>query len=200
MKKIKEYIKENIITGIVVIVPIAVIGIILTDVIKKLFAVTTPLSSKMTFGGPLVVSIMAAIIMLAILGIFFFISGLILKTYFGIRFKNWLEKSILEHIPFFNTISGVVHQLTGKKKSDYAVVEVDLYGNNNKLFGILTETLTDGRYVIFIPFAPVINIGQIHIVARENAKILDMSLKSAIDIISKIGFDADQIYKEKKSL
>ncbi len=199
MKKIKAYIKDNIITGIVVIVPVAVIGIILTDVLKKLFAVTNPITRNMTFGGPVVESIVAAILMLAILGAFFFISGLILKSYFGNRFKNWLEKSFLERIPFFNTISGVFNQLTGKKKGDYSVVEVDLYGNNTKLLGILTETLTDGRYVIFIPFAPLINIGQVHIVARENATILDISLKSAIDIISKIGFEADVVFQEKKS-
>jgi uncharacterized membrane protein len=197
MKKIIAYIKDNIITGIIVIVPIAVIGIILTDVIKKLFAATKPLTSIMTFGGPLIESIIAAILMVAILGIIFFISGLILKSYFGRRFKKWLEKTILENIPFFNTISGAVHHLTGRKKGDYAVVEVDLYGNNTRLIGLLTETLSDGRLVIYIPFAPVINIGQVHVVANENVKILDISLRDATDIITKIGFESNKVYKEK---
>ena len=196
MKKIIAYIKSNIITAVVVIVPIAVIGVILTDVIKKIMAVTRPLTNNMTFGGPLVESILAAAIMIVILGIFFFICGFILNTYLGKRFKSWLEKTILENIPFFNTISGVVNQITGNTKGNYAVAEVDLYGNNNKLLGILTETLSDGRCVIYVPFAPLINIGQVHIVAKDNINILDISLKDFTDIITKVGFESNKVYKE----
>jgi len=72
-----------------------------------------------------------------------------------------------------------------------------LYGNNNILLGLITETLSDGRYFIYIPFAPVINMGHVHIVAKENVKFLDISVKDATDIITRIGFDANKDYKAK---
>jgi uncharacterized membrane protein len=195
MKKIITFVKDSIITGMVIIIPIAVIGVILTDVLKKITAATAPLTSKMSIDGPLLEMTIAIILVVIILGVFFFISGLLLKTYLGNRFEKWLEKTILERIPFFQTIRGVTRQITGVEKGNYAVVEVDLYGNNNKSLGFLTETLTDGRCVIYVPFAPLINIGQIHIVAKENIKVLDLSLKDASEIITKIGFEANKVYK-----
>ena len=62
------------------------------------------------------------------------------------------------------------------------------------MLGLITETLNDGRYFIYIPFAPVLNIGQVHIVPKENVTILDISIKSATDIITRIGFDANKDY------
>jgi uncharacterized membrane protein len=71
-----------------------------------------------------------------------------------------------------------------------------LYCNNTHLQEFKTDTLDDGRYVIYIPFGPLVNIGQTHIVDKENVKVLDMSLKDATDIITKIGFKAHDIYKK----
>ena len=46
-EKIIAYIKNSIITGILFIIPIEVIGVILTGVIKKLIAVTASLTNNM---------------------------------------------------------------------------------------------------------------------------------------------------------
>ena len=77
------------------------------------------------------------------------------------------------------------------------VIEVDLYGNNTKGFCLLTATLPDDRHMVYIPFAPVINIGQVHIVAKENIKIIDVPIKEVTEIILRVGFEADKIYEDK---
>jgi len=38
-------------------------------------------------------------------------------------------------------------------------------------------------------------MGQVHIVAKKNVKTMDISVKGATDIISKIGFDSSKEYK-----
>lgn len=113
MKKTISFIKDRIITGVLVIVPIAVIVILLSDTIKKLITFTSPLTSNMEIGGILVRTIVAGILLIIIIGLLFFVCGLLLKTYLGKRFKNWLERTILENIPFFNTINSVIHKLQG---------------------------------------------------------------------------------------
>jgi len=198
MKKIIPIIKDHIITGAIVIIPLAVVGVILADVMKEIIAKTTPFTDIMVLGGPISRAIVASIIIIIVLGLFFFISGLILKTYLGKSFKYWLEKKVLTHIPFYETISSIAHQFAGVGKVNYQVVEVDLYGTANKLLGLITQTLTDGRHIVYIPFAPVINMGQLHIIPKENVKILDISVKEATDIITAIGFEANKIIKEKK--
>jgi len=61
----------------------------------------------------------------------------------------------------------------------------------------LTETLTDGRYVVYIPFAPFITFGQVQIIAKENVKNLSMTFKDLAYIITRIGFEANKVYKEE---
>jgi len=48
-----------------------------------------------------------------------------------------------------------------------------------------------------MPFAPVITFDQVQIIAKENVKILSMSFKDAAEIITRIGFEANKVYKEE---
>jgi hypothetical protein len=100
----------------------------------------------MSFAGPLVESITAAIIIILVLGVFFFIIGLLLKTYPGKSFGNWIEQTLFKQITFFQTLKGVTRQITGVENGLYTVVEVDLYDNNTHFPGLQTDTLNDSRY------------------------------------------------------
>jgi len=193
MKKVAAFIKGKIITGVIVIVPVAIIVIILGDTITKLMSFTAPLTSNMDNGVPILKTLAAILILVLILGLIFFVSGLILKTYLGTIFKKWIDRTILERIPFFNTLNSVVQQLTGVEKGNYTAVEVSLYENENKVLGIHTETLSDGRYVVYIPLSPIVNIGQTHIVPSKNVKVLDITMKDLLEVVSKIGFESQKI-------
>lgn len=195
MKKIITFVKNRIVTGLVVLIPIIIIGVVLADSIKKLMSITEPLTKKIAFGEPLMESIIAVIIIILVLGFFFFISGLLLKTYLGKHFKNWLEEKILIKIPFYSTLKSVTKQFTGIEEANYPVVEVDLYGNNVKSLGLMTETLTDERCVVYLPYAPIMTIGQVHIVSKENVKVLDILFRDLADIISRVGFEANKVLK-----
>jgi uncharacterized membrane protein len=94
----------------------------------------------------------------------------------------------------------MVHQITGVEKDDYEAVELSLTGSENKLLGIHADTLSDGRFVVYVSFAPIVNIGQIYLVSKENVKILDIKIKDFMEIISKIGFAADKIYNKSNNI
>lgn len=196
MKKVISFIKEHIVLGIVVIVPIAIVFVVFSGTLKKLMALTTPITDNIDFGGTLIKSLIAGIIIVLVLGTLFFISGVLLKTYLGNRFRNWLDDKILSHVPFYDTMKNLTGQITGFKEGNYAVVEVKMGENSGVILGIMTETLTDGRCVVYCPFSPLINIGQIHVVEKKNVKVLDLSLKDFTDIITKIGFESGKIQKK----
>lgn len=198
-KKVSTFIKDSILTGIVVIVPLVVIGVALSGVIEKLVKITDPLTDIMTLGGTISRTLVATIVIAVGLAVFFFTTGFILNTYYGHRFRDWLEKTLTNHIPFFKTISGVTKQLAGVNNQDYKLVEVDLYGNNNKVFGLQTDILKDGRLVVFTPYAPVINVGQVFIVDPKNVIYLDIPFMDATDIIGRLGFQSSDVYKKAES-
>ena len=197
MKKIITFIKDYTISGFIILIPVIVIAVILTDTIIKLLDATAPLTKNINMGGPLLRSIIAILAVVIILILFFFIGGLIYKTYFGKRINYWLEKKVLVKIPFYTTLKNIIRQFTTDDKTKFPVVEIDLYGNNNKILGIITEILTDGRCIVYIPQAPIMGIGQIHIIAKENYKIVDISVKELADIIAKIGLESSTIVKNK---
>jgi len=197
---LKEKIKDNIITGIIVIVPVVIIGVLLSGVVEKLFKITRPLTQKMQIPYPLLESVVAAIIMVLVLAAIFFFSGLFLKTYIGKSFNNWIENMLLKRIPFYKSLKGIIKELTGKEKGVYTVVEVDLNGNNTSVMGLQTDTLNDGRCVVYVPFAPLMNVGQLHLVPKKKVKELNIPVKDATDIITRIGFQAhDLLDKKQKS-
>jgi uncharacterized membrane protein len=99
VKKVVPFIKDRIITGVIVVVPIAVIVVILSKAIKKLITLTSPITSNLEIGGTFVRTIFIGLLIVILLVLFFFVNGLILKTYLGNRFKNWLNHSLLDHIP-----------------------------------------------------------------------------------------------------
>ena len=77
------------------------------------------------------------------------------------------------------------------------VVELSMDGNNSQVLGLLTETLSDGRHLVYCPFAPLMNVGQIHIVDEKNIKRSDLTLKEFTDIITQIGFESEKIFRKK---
>jgi len=197
MKKIFSFIKEQIVIGIAVLVPIAVVVVVLSGSLKKLADATSPITDNISFGGPLVKTVIASALVILVLAVVFFLSGLLLKSYLGRSFKNWLENMVLTHVPFYDTIKNITSQFTGLNKGKYVVVELSLDGNNSVILGLLTETLSDGRHLVYCPFAPLMNVGQIHIVDDENIKRSGLTLKECTDIITQIGFESDKIYKKK---
>lgn len=198
MKKIGTFVRDRIVTGVLVIVPIAVVAIVLKGSIEKLIDFTKPFTSNIEIGGALTKSIIAAVILILVLGIFFLISGILLKSYLGERVNNWLEEKILNKIPFFKTLKGVTRQFTGEDSKKHIVVEADVSGNGSKLLGIQTESLADGKCIVYCPFSPLINIGQIYVVKEENLTRTKLTIKDFADIISQAGFESDKFSDKVK--
>lgn len=194
MNKLLEFLKDRITTGLIVLVPAMIIVLVLTDFVKKIIKITTPITERYAIGGPITEAIIAiAIVTVALIAILLAL-GILFKTSEGQNLQKWLQDKVLLHIPLYKTLRGITLQITGKGKTNYPVVEVELHDKNIKSIGMMTDTLADGRCVIYFPFAPTINIGQVSIVEKEKVKILDMSLKDATDIFSQIGFDTKSVY------
>lgn len=198
MKKASRFIKETILTGVVVIIPIAVIIVILADLFITLKNAIEPLTAGLNVGSAMIKLVIVIILLLIILGVFFFIGGLILKTYAGNKLKDWFEEKVLFRIPMYKTLSGVTKQFTGIEKEKYPIAEVDLYGSGVKMLGLVTETLDDGRYLVYTPFSPLLNVGQLHIVPKDKVEVLDIPFASVADIITRLGFEGGKEYKKKE--
>ena len=49
--------------------------------------------------------------------------------------------------------------MAGIENSNFPVVEVDLYGTDINVLGIVIEKLEDDRLMIYAPYSPVVTVG-----------------------------------------
>jgi uncharacterized membrane protein len=194
MKRLIEFIKTTAIGGVVVIAPMAILTIVIGDTLKKLIKVTQPLTENMPF-SPLANSILAVLTVALVVIAIFFLAGLLLNTFWGKGLKNWIERKIFERIPMYSTVKGLTQSFAGIESSDFPVAEVDLYGSDSRVLGIVIEQLPDDRVMIYIPISPLVTVGQLHIVPKDCVKELDASLLNTMECISKMGLEAGKLYK-----
>jgi hypothetical protein len=85
-------------------------------------------------------------------------------------------------------------QLTGAENIENPAVEIDIYNNGVKKYGIIMEKLEDGRFVVFTPFIPMISLGEVFIVEKEQIKVLKVSLPRIMNVLANYGIDSKSIY------
>lgn len=197
MKSAIEFVKTTVIGGVVVVVPIVVIFIVLGDVYHTLIEVTRPLTRGMTL-GPFTNAMIAAVVVILEIILFFFVAGLLLNTIWGKSASSWLERTIFERIPFYSTLKQLTQRFAGIENSNFPVVEIDLFGTSNRVLGIVIDTLPDGRLMVYTPSSPVITVGQLVIVEKENARTIDVSITDTLNCLSQMGLEAEKMYKKQK--
>lgn len=195
MKNLITFIKTTVIGGLIVIVPLAIIVFVVSDTVDTLITATKPLTQDLPFGIYANAMIAVLIVASAIIGTCF-IAGFLLNTFFGTTVKNWLERNLLERIPMYSTLRGLTRSLAGIDGADYPVVEVNLYGSDSRVLGVLVDRLPDERHVVYVPSSPVVTVGQLHILPGTHIKETELSMVETIGCLSQMGLEANKLYSE----
>ena len=173
-------------SGLLVILPLAILFLVVMEVYELLEDTATFARLDLPFPGFInaliyIATVIAALFLLCLL------VGYALQTRPGKRVAQFVEKSIAEKIPLLGLVRSLTLSVTGANQSKLRGVEVNLQGSGTTVLGFLMETLDDGRQVIFIPSAPAVTLGTIHIVPAERVRLLDSSVASVAGAISQWG-------------
>ena len=193
MSNLFSFFKTTIIGGLVVIVPLAIIAFIVGDAVNSLVATMKPLTQDYPFGA-FTNAVIALLFVAAIIIAVCFTAGFLLSTLWGRATKQWLEKTLFERIPMYTTLRGLTQQFAGIEGADFPVVEIDLYNTDNRVLGVLVDTLPDERRVVYVPSSPVVTVGQLHILPRARVTETDLSMSETIGCLSQMGVDANKLY------
>ncbi|MCB0375328.1 MAG: DUF502 domain-containing protein [Sinomicrobium sp.] len=177
----------TVIGGLIVLLPLSVFLIIFRFALNLLIGVVSPLSNLLRFGEhtPKVAADTMAIMILVLV---FFIIGLVVQMPRGRAFFTRLEKDFLDRIPFYTTVREMVQQFTGKGRSPFSqVVMVDLYTNDTRMLGFVTDELEDDIYAIFVPTGPNPASGCIYYVKRHQMDFLNVRPEEAMRCIVAVG-------------
>ena len=194
MNNLITFFKTTVIGGLVVILPLAIIVFVASDTVNSLIVATKPLTQDLPF-GPFVNALLALVLVIAGIIAICFTAGFLLSTLWGRAIKTWLEKNIFERIPMYTTLRGLTQKFAGIESADFPVVEVDLYNSDNRVLGVLVDTLPDERHVVYVPSSPMVTVGQVHILPGARITKTDLSMSETISCLSQMGIEAEKLYK-----
>lgn len=193
MKKSADFIKTTTVGGLIALAPLAAIAFILWTVFSVLVDVSQALKDVLPFNpwiNTLIVTVSAVVLLLVLS----FALGLVLRTVVGNAIRDKADKLLGKAVPIYRMVQSLAERMAGMKGTDFAPVEVDLYGNDTRTLGVLTDTLPDNRYAVFVPMVPAATVGQLFIVPSHRVKILKVEMGEAMAAVTQFGVGTAKIY------
>ena len=174
----------NIIYGLLVLIPIAVIFLLVSKLTTFLEKVATPLGFD-----KLIVAALAVIVTILLILIVSFVIGIIVRAI--ISFDKF-ENIVLTRIPGYEIVSNVVKGAFNKETA-YQPALVQLYGPGTGVFAFVMEEHENGLVTVFVPSSPALTIGSVHVVKKELITLLDASAGDMTGCISNWGTGSDSL-------
>ena len=186
LEKLGKFFLTTILGGLFVILPISIFFIIVRFALDFLMNIISPLSNLLRFSEATpkwTADLMAVMIIM----LFFFIIGLIVQMPRGKAYFKYMERKYLEMIPMYSTIRETVHQFTGKTKPFSQVVMADVFGNDTRMVGFITDELENDMYSIFVPTGPNPTNGFVFHVKRHQLEFIEARSEDAMRSIIAVG-------------
>lgn len=187
MKKSKSVFRTNVIYGLLVLVPAAIIFLLLVKIVEILENMAAPLNLESSTN--VVVAILLGLLLLLLLC---FVVGAFVRTRIGSWSLERLEGKILNQIPGYAIISNMLRGFA-EKRTAYPAAMVRLYGPGTAVLGFIMEENENGSLTVFVPSAPTLTVGSLHVVDRERVTILEAGIMDVTNCISQWGIGLQKI-------
>ncbi|MEB2782417.1 DUF502 domain-containing protein [Algoriphagus sp. C2-6-M1] len=178
---------DSLIQGFLILLPLTIILILLSIVFNFIFGIVAPLSAALepSSEDP---HWLINILSLAILCVFIFLIGLLVRNKVGNVYFKSFERKYLTRIPMYNLIHQTVYQFVGLKKLPFSeVVLLDPFRSGTMMTGFITDQIDEKLYTIFVPTAPNPTNGNIYHVPKELITFLSVSTQDAMRTVMGMG-------------
>jgi len=189
MSKVMEFSKTTLIGGLLVLLPVALIGFLLLKAATIVLQVLKPITSLL----PNEVFLPRVIALLIVIG-FCFLTGLILKTRVGQLIYQAGERRILERLPGYTLMRSLSRQLAGQEEGvsfSPALVEIE----QALVPAFLVEEHEDGSYTVFVPASPTPTVGSLYILPRARVHPVDIPFAKALECVSQWGMGSGKLLR-----
>jgi uncharacterized membrane protein len=187
LRSIADLTKTTLIGGLLVVLPIYIAFILLAKAIKSALGLVAPITNQLPAG--------VEFRLLAAIGIVIgvcFLAGILVRTDFGRKAKNAIERNLLERVPGYSMLRDLTARMTGHEQDETwapALAEIE----DALVPAFVIEELEDGAYTVFVPSIPTPAAGAIYILPRERVHVIDVPFAQALRVITKWGVGAGEL-------
>lgn len=191
MSTLFHAVKTNVIYGLIAIIPVAIVILLLAKVVEVLKGIGEPIAERLDM-APIVAALVAVVAAVAVILVACFVIGAAVRTRVGAWSFEKVEKAILSRVPGYDLIQNVLSGFA-EKRAAYPAALVTLFGPGTAVFGLVMEDNGDGTVTVFIPSAPTLTVGAVHVVDRDRVRVLDCGLMSVTDCVSQWGVGSAKV-------
>lgn len=194
IRRLRNFFYTTVIGGMLVVLPITVFAFLINFLFRTLTRLLEPIRNLIEIPfvkAEWLINLMA----IASVILTFFVIGLIVQTSFGKKFIRNLEERFLGPLPFYNIIRETIQQFFGKDKMPFSeVVSVNVFGNETRMIGFISDSLEHDRFAVFVPTGPNPTNGFIFIVTKDQLDYLDVRPEDAMRTIIGVGTGSSELF------
>lgn len=187
MKKSGYSFKSNFVYGLMVVIPLGVLVLLIAKVVEILQSVALSLNLDSTANAAFAIVTALVLLLLVCFGI-----GTMVRTRIGSWSFEKIEQAIFRRLPGYEFVGNILKGFA-KEKDAYPAVMVHLHGPGSAVFGLVMEENQNGVLTVFLPSAPALTVGSLHVVQRDRVTFLEASTPDVINSISQWGIGSQKI-------
>ena len=185
MKGSASRIRTNIIYGAIALLPVAALGFILVKLLGFLRKLSEPLSQYLNTNTYLDTALLIALTIFILLALCY-LFGALVNTQVGALSFDKVEKQARNIIPGYEIIASLLRGIAGNEMS-YPPALITLFAPGTAVLGFVMEDEGDPYLTVFVPTAPVMTAGAIHIVERSRVQLIEGSPIEAAKCVTQWG-------------
>lgn len=187
MKMIAEFARTTLVGGILVLMPVYLAVLLLLKALAGVMALVAPVTAQVPAGAEFR-QVIAILIILAAC----FIAGVVVRTGPGGRGVRQLQQRVLERIPGYKLLRGLLGRLSGDETAEAftpALVEIE----EALVPALVVEELPDGQCVVLVPSVPTPVAGALYILPASRVHRISVPLTQVFKVYSKWGEGAGEL-------
>ena len=195
MKGFLDLLRTTLIGGVLVVLPVALLGGVVAQALDSIIALVSPLTDLLPvheLGGVGLATIVAIGLILG----FFFLAGLLARTTLGGRAWRGLEGAVLERVPGYKMTRTLSRQFAGEGGEDasmFAPAALLIPPDTQQLVYVIEEH-GNGFSTIMIPSVPAAMAGPLQYVRSDRLRRLDASLATVVQSLQACGIGAGPLF------
>ena len=191
LQSLYRYLKTTLLGGILVVLPLVGCAYLIGLTLKIVLGVIMPINRLLPIpdlAGIAVIDLLA----ISIIVVTCFLLGLLVRTAGGRTLGRWFEQSLLYQLPGYRLLRRLSRQVAGETEEALGAPVLVRLGDSRQ-YGFLVEELPTGEVTVFVPLAPLLYLGTVHLVPAERVTRLSQPLPRVIDRISRFGIGSANI-------
>lgn len=192
MRGVYQFCKSTIIGGLLVLVPVVVLGYIVVEAVNFVRKIIAPVIHWLPVQSVAGISL-GLLLAVAALILVCFLAGLLAETALVRAAVGRLERFVLSNIPGYALMKNVGEQMIGLESENAQRTVLARFEASWQL-GIQMDTLPDGRCAVLIPSVPHAFTGVLHILPADRVAPLDMPIAKTLEVFHRLGVGLHEIW------